>query len=51
MISFGPFGQSLDKTRLLLTIASIKTNPGSSHSEESINALQLFRNLNTFLIT
>ena len=45
MISFGPLGQSLDNTRQLVAIASIKTNPGSSQSDESINALQLFRNL------
>ena len=45
IISFGPFGQSLDNIRQLVNIASIKTNPGSSQSDDNINALQFFKNL------
>ena len=43
--SFGPLGESHDIIFVLLTAASIKTKPGSSHKEHNIKHLHNFKYL------
>ena len=48
IISLGPLEQSLEITGALQNIASTITNPGSSHNDDKIKALQLNRKLKIF---
>ena len=45
-ISFGPLGQSLDSTIVLEAIASIKTQPGSSHKDDNMKHSAFLKYLN-----